>query len=110
MPAILACLAKVRENACLRSLTLWWQTHFVGRERERARLEGTIGLGERFFVKLASGLPLGRHLTHVGSRQPPTESSVASLREARIQLVPAWPWRGQHGLPPAAFALRRSLP
>jgi uncharacterized protein (TIGR02996 family) len=108
--AILACLAKVRENACLRSLTLWWQTHFVGRERERARLEGPIRLGDLFFARLRSGLPLGRHLTHFGSRQPLTESSVAALREGHIQLVPAWPWRWQHGLPPSVFARKRPVP
>jgi hypothetical protein len=40
----------------------------------------------------------------------PCPEVLALLQEARIQVVPAWPWRWQHGLPPSVFARKRPVP
>jgi uncharacterized protein (TIGR02996 family) len=97
---LLALLGAIREVPSLRTLSLCWPP---GMARHG---EGGVvpALSNDFFAHLVGRLPVGRHLTHLGSTWPLAPGQAGWLRAAGIAAVlthgdPHWP----HALPPASF-------
>src|SRR5262245_57739459 len=100
-PALLARLAAAPEAPCLRTLTFRWAPG-MGRRAGEGRV---VNLPEDLLARLTA-LPVGRHLTHLGSSLALTEGQAAALRTAGVEPLLARDPHGPHTLPPAAF--RRS--
>jgi uncharacterized protein (TIGR02996 family) len=100
--ALRTLLAAAPEAPCLRTLTFRWSPGMGRLTGARALL----ALPDDFLARAVKELPLGRHLTHLGSSLPLTEAQARALRAAGAEPVlaraPHWP----HALPPAAFGRR----
>jgi hypothetical protein len=104
--ALLACLGRVRESACLRTLTFWWPCGLGRRVEGGGEPRAVLRLGEDFFRVLAAELPVGRHLTHLGSSLVLTAGHTSPLRAAGVDPVLVQHGHWTHDLPPAAFRPR----
>jgi uncharacterized protein (TIGR02996 family) len=101
---LLEWLARVRESTCLRSLTFWWPVRMGRRAPGQANGPWLLGLSEDFFAHLLEKLPIGRHLTHLGSNLPFAPEQSGRIEAADIRPVLAQHWRWHQDLSPSAFS------
>lgn len=97
--SLLELLTEVRGSPLLRTLTFNWSPG-MGAKRPG---KPVLGLSDDFFTHLLKALPIGQHLTHLGSGLPLTLGHLECLRNAGVVPVPAWPPHWMHTLPPAVF-------
>jgi uncharacterized protein (TIGR02996 family) len=99
---LLSMLGEILESTCLRTLTLWLPPGMA----RRVRRQVVPAFGVAFFARLASELPVGRHLTHLGTGLALTTAQVQPLHAAGIEVVRATSPFWMHAVPPAWFASR----
>jgi uncharacterized protein (TIGR02996 family) len=104
-------LAKLPESGCLRTLSIHWPLAMLRRpdgEGERPLSEAAVGDG--FLAALLGEVPLGRHLTHLGTSRPFGIARTALIRGFGVEPVHAQDRLWMHRLPPAAFRARGAAP
>jgi uncharacterized protein (TIGR02996 family) len=101
---LLGMLARLPESACLRSLGIHWPLAMLrrpGGEGERPLSVATAS--ELFLVTLLAELPLGRHLTHLGTSRPFGVEQTQVIRNFGVVPVLAQDRLWMHRQPPSVF-------
>ena len=105
--AIREALAGLPESRCLRTLSVhrpMGPSHRAGGERSPP--EAVVGEG--ILASLLGGMPVGRHLTHVGSSRPFGVAQNEAIRGFGVEPVVAEDRLWMHRLPPASFRATRA--
>ena len=108
---LLEMLARLPESVCLRTLSIHWPLAMLrrpGGDGQRPMSEATVG--EAFLVSLLGKLPLGKHLTHLGTSRPFGGGQIQVLRNFGVLPVHAQDRLWMHRQPPSAFRARIALP
>jgi uncharacterized protein (TIGR02996 family) len=101
---LLELLAGLPESACLRTLSIHWPMAMLRRPgggEERPLSEATAG--EAFLASLLGELPLGKHLTHLGTSRPFGVEQAQVIRGFGVVPVHAQDRLWMHRQPPSAF-------
>jgi uncharacterized protein (TIGR02996 family) len=108
---LLEMLARLPESACLRSLSTHWPLALLGRpEGVGDPLLSEAVVGEGFLAALLGELPLGRHLTHLGTSRPFGVARTEVIRRFGIEPIHAQDRLWMHRLPPVAFRAGGAAP
>ena len=104
-------LAKLPESGCLRTLTIHWPLALIRRpEGEGERPSSVAAVSERFLCSLLGEMPLGRHLTHLGSSRPFGVGQSEVIRSFGVESVHASDRLWMHRLPSVVFRARSATP
>ena len=104
---LLGMLARLPESACLRSLGIHWPLAMLrrpGGEGERALSVATAS--ELFLATLLRQLPVGKHLTHLGTSRPFGVEQTQVIRNFGVVPVLAQDRLWMHRQPPSVFRTR----
>ena len=108
---LLEMLARLPESECLRSLSVHWPLTLLRRpECEGERPLSVAAVGEGFLAKLLCALPVGRHLTHLGTSRPFGDGQAQVIRSFGVVPVHAQDRLWMHRQPPAVFRARGAAP
>ena len=108
---LLGMLARLPESACLRSLSVNWPLAMLrrpGGEGERAPSWPTAS--ELFLATLLHQLPVGKHLTHLGTSRPFGVEQAEVIRDFGVVPALAQDRLWMHRLPPSAFRASGAAP
>jgi uncharacterized protein (TIGR02996 family) len=103
---LLNLLAEIPERACLRSLSFDWPLR-LRRAVEAGGLSSTPVVSEHFLERLLTQLPVGRHLTHLGSAPGFCLSQEEALTAHGVVAVDVQEQLWMHSLPPQVFCAAR---
>ena len=104
---LLGMLGRLPESACLRSLSIHWPLAMLrrpGGEGERALSQATAS--ELFLATLLRQLPVGKHLTHLGTSRPFGFEQTQVIRNFGVVPVHAQDRLWMHRQPPSVFRAR----
>ena len=110
---LLEMLAGLPESACLRSLSIHWPLALLRRpdgDGDSERGLSVAAVSEGFLATLLGELPVGRHLTHLGTSRPFGTHQNQLVRDLGVEPVDVQDRLWMHRLPPTAFRARRAAP
>lgn len=109
---LLEILAQFPESPCLRSLSIHWPLGLLRRPdgdgEQRPLSVATASKG--FLAALLGELPLGRHLTHLGTSRPFGVGQTQVIRSACVESVLVQDRLWMHRRPPTVFQGRCAAP
>ena len=104
---LLEMLGRLPESACLRTLSIHWPLAMLRRPEgggDRPLSETTVS--GAFLASLLGELPLGKHLTHLGTSRPFGVEQAQVIRHFGVVPVHAQPRLWMHSQPPSVFRAR----
>ena len=104
-------LERLPESACLRSLSIHWPLALLGRpEGVGDPLLSQATVSEEFLAALLGEMPLGRHLTRLGTSRPFGVAQTGLIRGFCVEPVHAQDRLWMHRLPPVTFRAGGAAP
>jgi hypothetical protein len=109
--ATLENLAQAPESSCLRTLSFDWPLALLRRPEAEGEDERPLSVPvvSEVFLVLLLELPLGRHLTHLGSSRPFAVDQARVIRDFGIEPIHAQDQLWMHRQPPTIFQSRAAL-
>lgn len=109
--SLLETLAGLPESACLRSLSIHWPLALLRRpDGDGERGLSIAAVREGFLAALLGELPVGRHLTHLGTSRPFGIGQARLVRALGVEPIDVQDRLWMHRLPPTAFRDRLAAP
>jgi uncharacterized protein (TIGR02996 family) len=99
-------LAQLPGSPCLRSLSVAWPMALLRRQGRSSKGSVCPSVSHGFLTTLLEKLPVGRHLTHLGSTHRFSKRQAQLIRQRGIEPLHSWDRLWMHRLPSTVFRAR----